>query len=338
MLLRNYTPFPCLPFAGLDTRVLVVRGAFKITPIGRLRPDPTQPPIVASDTFHGAPGESSQYVESDLAPFKRRSDILVNAIAHAPSGLPARSWLVSVRVGPIEKQLRVTGPRRWSRDESGRFELTEPDLCMAVPLRYELAFGGTCRTASGQVAAFRENPVGTGYLPEGPPPGEVVVAAPQIEDPRDPIGPLGAPHAPQGLGPICRAWQPRLGLAGSFDDAWRRERWPELPLDFDLDFYNCAHPDLIHPSLLRGDETVLLTGMHPDGDLQFSLPGHHMAALFRFKDGTMAVVPLALDTLFIDVPSERVHLTWRVVYLLDKPIRVLEVRMNSRTNNHVGLE
>jgi len=28
---------------------------------------------------------------------------------------------------------------------------------------------------------------------------------------------------------IARSWQPRLGLAGTFDEEWKRTRWPALP-------------------------------------------------------------------------------------------------------------
>jgi hypothetical protein len=129
------------------------------------------------------------------------------------------------------------------------------------------------------------------------------------------------------MGPLARSWEPRLGLAGTFDDAWRASRWPDLPLDFDFAHYNSAHPDLIAEVPLRGDEEIALEGVHPEGDLKLSLPAYRMALLFRLKDGALAPAPLFLDTLLVDVPKGRVHLTWRATFNKRHPIRVIEARM-----------
>jgi hypothetical protein len=38
-------------------------------------------------------------------------------------------------------------------------------------------------------------------------------------------------------------------------------------------FYNAAHPDLIAPGYLTGDESVELVNLSPEGRVQFKLPG-----------------------------------------------------------------
>src|SRR5262249_40052224 len=154
------------------------------------------------------------------------------------------------------KSLRVTGPRAWVR-KGGDWQLEDPEPVAEVPLRYEHAFGGIWKSNWGEEHIFHENPVGTGFI-EGDVPGDVDRwPAPQIESPDDPVGELGKRYKPEGLGPIARSWQPRLGRAGMFDAEWQRTRWPELPLDFEFSFYNAAHPDLICSVFLRGDEEVV---------------------------------------------------------------------------------
>src|SRR6185503_6645163 len=169
--------------------------------------------------------------------------------------------------------------------------------------------------------------VGVGSFKKGEQPTEDVVPAPQIEAPDDPIGEIGQVHQPQGFGPICRAWLPRRALAGTPDEAWRTQRWPELPLDFSFDFYNSAHPDLIHPGYLAGDEDVVLEGIDPHGPLRFYLPGRRIDLLVKQMFGAYRKARLVLDTPLIDVPSDRAHITWRTRFEELSAIRAFEIRM-----------
>lgn len=340
MILRNYTPFRPLYFESRDVEgrefgVLVLRGTFDIIPGAPLRPCPEQAPIVEADVWHGEANASSVYMESDLAPFKPRTDILVNAVAHAPGGRPLPEWIVRVKVGELDKALRVTGPRRWVR-EGGTWTLTEPEPVTAVPIRYENAFGGVWENGWREKKVFEQNPVGVGFVGEGSPSYPDEIAAPQIEAPEDPVVELGKVYAPQGLGPIGRAWLPRRKLAGTFDEEWKRSRWPELPLDFQFAHYNAAHPGLQYPGFMKGDEEVRLEGLSPEGSLLAYLPGYRVGVLLRFQDGSLAPAPALLDTLMLDVPAGRGHLTWRVTFPKGKALRVIEPRMTQPNGGSDG--
>ncbi|AGP33062.1 DUF2169 family type VI secretion system accessory protein [Sorangium cellulosum] len=331
MIVRNYTRFWPFLFDSVDPQgrefgVFVLRGAFRIVPGGVAQLDPEQPEVSGGDVFHGDAGSSSLRMEGDLAPFKQRSDIHINATAHAPGGWPAPAWFVRARVGKVDKKLRVTGPRRWVR-EGDEHRLTEPEPCREVPVRYEHAFGGTFQDAWGARRAFEQNPVGKGYLPEGKTPSDVTFEAPQIESPDDPVTELGRLHKPEGLGPIPGVWLPRRAYAGTYDEAWQAERWPHAPLDFDYRFYNSAHPDLVYPGYLRGNEEIVLENLHPDGALELRLPGYELGLLALLETGSRAVVPMLLDTLMIDVPEGRLFMTWRGAYSKRRRIEALEACM-----------
>jgi hypothetical protein len=220
----------------------------------------------------------------------------------------------------------VTGPRRWERARG--WALSEPEACAEVPLRYELAYGGTARSADGaREEPFAENPVGVGFAPEWAREGVDVVPAPQFEAPDDPVTTPGAAHRPAGLGLLGRAWQPRLGRAGTYDGAWLERTWPRLPADFDFAYWNGAHPDLTARRWLVGDEAVELTGLFADGPRRFRLPGVWVYALAIPREGPALPFPMKLDTVSFDVDAERASLTWRLALPVGPDYEAVEPRM-----------
>lgn len=332
MIIRNHTPFSPLYFEsrdvqGRDFGVFVLRGTFDIVPGQPLRPCQKQDPIVEADQYFGEIGKSSLRVESDLAPFKPRTDIHILGTARAPGGRPLPDWLVRVKVGELEKTLRVTGPRKWVKD-GGTYRLAEPEPVTEVPIRYENAFGGVWKDNWGNEKVCEENPVGIGFVGDEVPNYPDEIPAPQIEDPEDPICEIGKLHRPQGLGPIARSWQPRRGLSGTFDDAWLSSRWPELPHDFDFRFYSSGHPGLACTGFLQGNEEITIEGTGDDMNHRTHLPGYLLALLLRRRDGSMAMAPVMLDTLDIDLNTRRAHLAWRGVFAVQKALRVLEARLH----------
>ncbi|MEL6612519.1 MAG: DUF2169 domain-containing protein, partial [Bacteroidota bacterium] len=124
-------------------------------------------------------------------------------------------------------------------------------------------------------------------------------------------------------------WEPRSARAGTYNAIWRKTRWPDLPEDFSFDFYSCAAAGLTLPEFAKGDEEVRLTHLSEDPELTFQLPGFELATLLRFASGELVPAPLHLDSVHVDVPSSRAFLTWRGMYPLHAPLRVLEVRMRA---------
>lgn len=319
--LRNHTPFPAMLYESLDRadaafHTLCLRATLDLTRGGALAAE--QRDLCLGDEHHGDPTATAARWESDLCPRKPATDVIVHAVARPPGGAPRPAWEVSVAVGAREKRLRVTGPRWWTRGDDERWTLTDPLPTAAVPLRHELAWGG----AAGDLHAPR-NPLGVGFAPDLTRARRL--PAPQIEDPAHPVARIDEALAPQGLGPIGRAWSPRRERAGTFDDAWLAHRWPAMPDDFSDDYWNGAHPDLVMP-FLRGGEPVTLRGVRPEGDVAFTVPRFYVYALGRYHNGVMLPLPMVLDTLVIDVEAMTAGLVYRVSFEQSPPLRVIEAR------------
>lgn len=348
--LVNYLPFPNFRFystdnAGRKFGVIIIKGTFEIGEDGRLTAAEEQAPMLFDDQDHGELNLSSLWHPADTAPVKPTADIIVNAVARAPGGQPLRSWECGIKVeGPegtlVEKRLRVTGPRSWlprwrtplleeDRPDWRRYrklfktwELSEPEPVTEVPLRYELAFGGTIQTGVDDDGNLRwdcepRNPIGRGLIDAEWTDHTVPQPAPQIELAGAPITDPYAHPAPQSLGPIPMAWAPRLRKGGTFDQNWIDTIWPNWPPDYDFAYNNAAHPDLICPRHLAPGDRVTLDNLMPgDGPRSIVVPPVQPMAGLVCADGRAARRAMSLDTLFLDIGARRrdarVFLCWRL--------------------------
>lgn len=99
----NATPYEALRTDTLDQHgerfhIVTVKLSYRIDAKG-LVDDPDATPIQTDDTPYGELNRSSIEFESDLAPFKPRTDVIVNAIAYAPEGKPVQRFQVRLWVG-----------------------------------------------------------------------------------------------------------------------------------------------------------------------------------------------------------------------------------------------
>ena len=389
MEFRNLTPFDALAWSVEDvdaeeSHVVVVRVGYRLARVTsaplpgapdeddatpthhcELREGRASPRLAFEDGYFGAPLVSSVRGESDLAPFKPRCDVLVNATAFAPRGEEAARWPVRVRVVQpagaevlLDKTLSVCGPRWFERAEED-WSLSEPEPALAVPVRWEHAYGGTSHVPEAELnEACFTNPVGCGWVEARwfdamERAGHEVpsrLPAPQIEDPRRPVKSLDVVRhpdgvedamqmanavlryagAPAGLGAVGRAWTPRLQRAGTYDDAWRQARWPHLPEDFDFAYWNAAPDDQQLEALPPDARFELVNLVSPEhalgGVLRAALPGHRALVLLRMNDGALVPFMMTIDTLIIDAESLAVDVIWRTVFSRELDIRVAEAR------------
>lgn len=251
---------------GAEVLLVVVKATFTIGDDGEVTVAEHQVPVTMTPVHSGEPGSSSLLHDSDFALTRHLTDVLV--VGHARSRDERGSIAVEagIRIAGWQKRIWVVGDRRWEKGLTG-WILSDPEPFVEMPLVYEKAFGGV-DASEEEAVRFDDNPVGTGLaLSEA---NLVGKAAPNLEDPDDLLEtPLQRPR-PMSFGPIAREWAPRRALAGTFDDRWKRERRPLVPLDFDDRFFQSAPPDQQVP--LGGGEEVELVGMDPRGTLRFRLP------------------------------------------------------------------
>ncbi len=108
MEFRNLTPFDAMCFRAAtpndrEYRVVAMKVGYRLVRGhgGEWQAevnDRDPVPLTLADAYWGEEGASSPREESDLAPFKPRCDVIVNATAHAPGGVPAAEWEVRVKV------------------------------------------------------------------------------------------------------------------------------------------------------------------------------------------------------------------------------------------------
>ena len=296
--------------ANVPVLVCLVQAAFSVAQ-GALRVEIDAPAInVAGETW-GPPEVSSIKYEPQFAFTKLSTDVVLIAAGQTPQ--PTVTLDVGLRVGPLQKIVRVFGDRYWVKT-GGQIFATKPQPFTRMPLVYERAFGGWDRAHKdeGKWTFDKRNPVGRGYgdplrfVEEGK------VLLPNIEDPNHLIKRYGDTPPPAGVGFISPNWQPRVQYAGTYDAAWEKDRKPLLPVDFDRRFFNGASPGLIATAYLKGDEEVAVVNAAPVTPLRFRLPGvPPPACRIGLRNGTTELVRTNLDTLIVNTDEMRLLLLWR---------------------------
>ncbi len=202
---------------------------------------------------------------------KRRGEFLVAGWAYAPKGESRSGTRVGARLGNREKTLYVFGDRYFDGDRISR-----PASFARIPLTWAHAFGGE---------GFSKNPLGKGIGKVKDERGDSVHLLPNIEYPDDLMTLKGQRPQPACFGPVDLSWPQRGKKAGTYDKAWLKEHFPGLAPDIDWSFFNLAAEDQQFDSVLRGDETYSLQGMHPESAvLEGRLPGFRTRCFLRRVD------------------------------------------------------
>lgn len=289
MNIINNTPFPVetMPFKGpdgLSFLAVLVKATFSIPEQGLAVAADQQMPVEFGDIPYDTENGGSTRLEADVAPFKPRADIVLVGHAYAPAGQWVTGIDVSLRVGRLQKVLRVFGDRFWQTGAFSSERATAPKPFDKMPLVYERAFGGIDLKGGGYLPA---NPAGRGYLADTAKKNVQNAPLPNIEDPTCLIGSPKDQPRPVGYGFYGRAWEPRYAYLGTYDENYRKRYAPDPPPDFKFDYYNGAHPDLQVEGYLSGDETVELINLSPRGTLRFQLPGRSVTCWVQKRYETL---------------------------------------------------
>lgn len=290
--------------------IVAVRATFHLKPDGSTALAEEQSEPLFSAEHWGEPATSSIRYEADLIPTKAATDVVVNGQAHAPGGRPASTVDIRLRVGPIDKRLRVFGDRRWECRIGRAPGVGLPARFAQMPIVWERAFGGWDRsdTDPAKHRLYAANPVGSGFALSA----EAVEgqALPNVEDPGHLITGWDDRPLPAGLGAVASFWSPRLERGGTYDEAWEASKLPLLPDDFDDRFYQHAPLDQQVGGWLRGGEDVFLENLTVSGRLNFTLPRVPLGFSTRFgrdREEHRAF----LQTVVIEPDEERLILVWQ---------------------------
>ncbi|WP_438027523.1 DUF2169 domain-containing protein [Sorangium sp. So ce233] len=275
---------------------VVCKATFTLEP-GLSRLAPSQEPTWEKDVRWDDDPRASLRAASDLAPFKRRVDVLVVGHAHAPHGGRVTSLVTRLAVGSIDKRIEVHGHRAWTAN--GQITAATPFARMS--LRWE-------RAASGP---DRWNP--SGIPPSAPPDARGLRPAPSLLPPGTELRSPADPLPPVGFGPIAPSWPERTAKLRRRAATFGHDSWAERPLPDDIDtgYFNAAPPDQQLDQLPAG-ERIVLTHLHPrHPQLATVLEAVIPHAALLHGDAGPQEMRLRCDTLWIDADRGICTLTWR---------------------------
>jgi hypothetical protein len=312
---------PQLTANGDGSVVVLIKQRFEVTAAGKAERMPGAKANLADVPWdEDEPDKSSIKLPSDLCLQKPATDVIVVGSAVAKGGAKVRQLDVGVRVGPIQKVLRVFGPRVWYRGLVS-VALSPPEPFEKLPLRWEYAWGGRDETDPAKPLEEPRNPVGRGIARD--PNSLLHKPGPAIEDVAHLIANNRTAPGPAGVAPIGRHWLPRRKYAGTYDEAWQKTRMPLPPHDFDPRFEQAAPPDQVVPGYLRGGEPVGLHNLCADGPLVFDLPRLAFFVGARLE-GSLVEHRTALDTVVFFPNDKAFEMTWRASVPVPRRSRTLE--------------
>ena len=333
--------FRQLDLAGEMECVVVARGRFSLRLDAPMILDHRQPDLNWQDTYQGAPHSSSLLHATDLTPFRPGTDVSILGDAYAPGDKPLPFWTCGIQISNrLDRVLRVTGPRRWvvrstktrlgplkltQGGQPNAWQVTEPDLARSVPLDWALAYGGPTLGLPDNESpspVMLDNPLGIGVIDLLRTAIDRDYPAPQIEWADAPIQSFNASEvapAPAGFGLASPWWPCRLRHAGTYNEQWLEHRHPLLPEDFDDRFWQSAPPKMVVEPWLQGDESFILSNLHPDYPrLSGFLPRSRMVVRVHLPRAVVEDRELALDSLQFDLRPGlfECQITWRTRFPL----------------------
>ena len=141
---------------------------------------------------------------------------------------------------------------------------------------------------------------------------------------------FGSSRLGNGFGFYPKQYPPRLKYAGTYDERWRKERFPFLPVDFDYRFFQAAYPELITDTYLRGNERIFAENVSPGGSILFDLPGISIEVEAVFEKKSVKSKAM-LDTVILEPEEKRLLLVWRQMvpcHNMTKDIQGFEINIS----------
>lgn len=291
------------PRPGAWVLTVVAKATYLLRP-GELALAPSQESPAAEDRYAGDDPARALLRPRDLVPAKPLADVLLIGSAFAPDRRPARSLVVRLNVGEIDKRLEVVADR-WLH---GNGAVSEGAPFAQMPLGWERSAGGAA------------NPVG---IAAGVADAEGRKLLPNLQR----AGASAGSFESVGFGPISPSWPARRSRLGGGEATFSIHDLAARPLPegMDLGYFNAAPADQ-QVRTLGASETIVLEHLHPEhARLVTRLPGHVARATFEGRRSGAVTIAMRADTLLIDTDRALVTLTFRGMLPLesaDEPGRV----------------
>jgi uncharacterized protein YjbI with pentapeptide repeats len=246
----------------------------------------------------------------DMGLPKPKGEVLVKGKCFAPGAKPLPGMQVRLRLGSLSKALNVYGNRYWKGARTVP-RISDPEPFTEMDIAWQNAFGG---------ADFPFNPLGKGTVPVPVAGGVTELPLPNIEDPRRLIGSPKDRPAPAGFGAYDFLWPQRFSKLGTYDERWKRERFPGFAADLDWSAFNAAPEDQHIAGYLKGGEIIEIFGMHPAKPTVSSrVPQWKVRCFINQQSGSIALREIACypETLWLFPHAERAVLIYRGVIQID---------------------
>ena len=140
---------------------------------------------------------------------------------------------------------------------------------------------------------------------------------------------FGSSRLGYGFGYYPKQYPPRVKYAGTYDERWRKERFPFLPVEFDYRFFQAAYPELVTDTYLMGNERVFAENVSPGGPIILDLPGMKIEVETVFEKKSTKSKSM-LDTVILEPEEKRLLLVWRQMvpcHNMIKDIQGFEINM-----------
>ena len=227
---------------------------------------------------------SEEYLDEGMP--KARNEVLIFGKVHAPGKQPVSYLEASFSVGQLRKKIRAIGNRVWQK-KFLRKRATKPAPFVSLPMQWERAWGGP------------HDPInlnGTGLMTEGKN-GSINISLPNFEYVDQNSRFRIKKQEAVGFGPLDISSPCRKIFAGTYDENYFKNQFPDLPDDLSFDLYNRAQNDQQVDANWIGDEEFSLENLHNELPLlKGNLPGLRTRCFlddtYRFSE-----IPLKLETI-----------------------------------------
>lgn len=300
--------WPILDREGADSRIVIVKASFDLRADRPPRPAEEPRDMRQADILWGPPEIADIRLPGDYGLPKPGTDVVF--CGHAQAAPRHSSVDIGLRAAGRTMALRVHGRRDWRQGLTGVVPGASDLLREPVPLAWSRAYGGFDASDPQRPLEEPRNPVGSGIARQ--PARLIGTRAPQIEAPGLPITGANGSFVPVGCAALGRHFEPRRGLAGTYDAGWLRSGYPGRPADYREAHEHAAAPGLLFEQPLRGGEEIGVVGAHAEGPLRFALPRWRIVVQAEI-DAAMAERRPHLDTVMVDSDERVLELTWRTV-------------------------